>query len=163
MPCPKGIQSVTQPHANVYIRGQNCRCAQLHGLHDWQILIMSVRQRGTSLGVKTAVTIHQQATFRSHSLARDREAAKVTAACMFYCPYNYSLCTKKQNGQIGQGLCVKHVSRRSSHTCSSDKLFLAISMLWKCIRGKSATVAGRKTDKCISSRSESFCYLLLLQ
>ena len=49
-----------------------------------QILIMSVRQRGTSLGVKTAVTIHQQATFTSRSLARDREAAKVTGACMFY-------------------------------------------------------------------------------
>ena len=43
-----------------------------------QILIMSVRQRGTSLGVKTAVTIHQQATFTSRSLARDRKAAKVT-------------------------------------------------------------------------------------
>ena len=43
-----------------------------------QILIMSVRQRGTSLGVKTAVTIHQQAKFTSRSLARDREAAKVT-------------------------------------------------------------------------------------
>ena len=56
-----------------------------------QILIMSVRQRGTSLGVKTAVTIHQQATFTSRSLARDREAAKVTGACTFYCPYNYSL------------------------------------------------------------------------
>ena len=41
------------------------------------------------------------------------------------------------------------------YTCSSDKL-LAISMLWKCIRGKSATVAGRKTDKYISPRSESF-------
>ena len=39
---------------------------------------MSVRQRGTSLRVKTAVTIHQQATFTSRCLARDREAAKVT-------------------------------------------------------------------------------------
>ena len=37
-----------------------------------------------------------------------------------------------------------------------------ISMLWKCIRGKSATVAGRKTDECISPRSESFRYLLLV-
>ena len=124
-----------------------------------QILIKSIPQRGTSLEVKTAVTIHQQATFTSRSLARDREAAKVTGACMFYCPYNYSLCRNR----IGQCLCVKHVSRRSSHTCSSDKLLLAISMLWKCIRGKSATVAGRKTDKCISSKSESFRYLLLLQ
>ena len=42
MPCPKGIQSVTQPHTNVYIRGQKWKCVQLHGLHDWQILIMSV-------------------------------------------------------------------------------------------------------------------------
>ena len=57
-----------------------------------QILIMSVRQRGTSLGVETAVTIHQQATFTSRSLAR---AAKVTGACMFYCPYNYSLCRNR--------------------------------------------------------------------
>ena len=57
-----------------------------------QILIMSVRQRGTGLGVKTAVTIHQQATFSPRCLVRDREAAKVTGACMFYCPYNYSLC-----------------------------------------------------------------------
>ena len=50
-----------------------------------QILIMSVRQRGTSasLGVKTAVTIHQQATFTSRSLARDREAAKVTGHVCF--------------------------------------------------------------------------------
>ena len=38
-----------------------------------------------------------------------------------------------------------------------------ISMLWKCIHGKSATVAGRKTDKYISPRSKSFHYLLLLQ
>ena len=63
-----------------------------------QILIMSVRQRGTSLGVKTAVTIHQQAKFTSRSLARDREAAKVTGgggACMFYCPYNYLLCRNR--------------------------------------------------------------------
>ena len=45
-----------------------------------QLLITSVRLRGTSpsLRVKTAVTIHQQATFTSRSLARDREAAKVT-------------------------------------------------------------------------------------
>ena len=53
------------------------------------------------------------------------------------------------------GFMHKHVSRHSSHICSSDKL-LAISMLWKCIRGKSATVAGRKTDEYISPRSESF-------
>ena len=51
-----------------------------------QILIMSVRQRGTSLRVKTAVTIHQQATFTSRCLARDRDDAKVTGVCMFYCP-----------------------------------------------------------------------------
>ena len=60
-----------------------------------QILIMSVRQRGTSLRVKTALTIHQQATFTSRCLARDRDAAKVTGACMFYCPYNYSLCRNR--------------------------------------------------------------------
>ena len=36
-------------------------------------------------------------------------------------------------------------------------------MLWKCICGKSATVASWKTDKYISPRSERFCYLLLLQ
>ena len=69
----------------------------------------------------------------------------------------------EQNGLLGQGLCGKHVSRRSSHICSSEKLFLAISMLWKCICGKSATVAGRKTDECISPRSESFRYLILVQ
>ena len=80
--------------------------------------------------------------------------AKVIELRMFYCSFT---------GQIGQGLCVKHVSRRSSHTCSSEELFLAISMLWKCIRGKSATVAGRKTDKCIPPRSKSFRYLLLVQ
>ena len=51
-----------------------------------QILIMSVHQRGTSLRVKTAVTIHQQAMFTSRCLARDRDAAKVTGVCMFYCP-----------------------------------------------------------------------------
>ena len=45
---------------------------------EQMLLIMSVRQRGISLGVKTAVTIHQQATFTSRSLARDREAVKVT-------------------------------------------------------------------------------------
>ena len=139
-----------QPHANVYIRGQNWRCVQLHGLYDWQILIMSVRQRGTSLAwVKTAITIQQQATFTSRCLARDREAAKVMGMYVLL----------EQNGQIGQGLCVKRVSRRSSYTCSSDKLLLAISMLWKCIRGKSASVAGRKTDKYISPRSAtSFCF-----
>ena len=38
MPCPKGIQSVTQPRANVFICSQNWRCAQLHGLCDWIIL-----------------------------------------------------------------------------------------------------------------------------
>ena len=38
-----------------------------------------------------------------------------------------------------------------------------ISILWKSNCGKNATVAGRKTDECISPRSESFCYLLLLQ
>ena len=56
--CPKGIQSVTQPHANVYavkIEGvRSCMACMIE-----QILIMSVRQRATSLGVKTAVTIHQ--------------------------------------------------------------------------------------------------------
>ena len=62
MPYPKGIQSVTQPHANVYIAVKiegvrSCMACMIE-----QILIMSVRQRGTSLGVKTAVTIHQQAT-----------------------------------------------------------------------------------------------------
>ena len=71
---------------------------------------------------------------------------------------------ERNNGQTGQGLCVKHVSHRSNPTCSSSKeLFLAISMIRKCIRGKSATVAGRKTDEYISPRSESFRYLLLLQ
>ena len=48
-----------------------------------QILIMSVRQRGTSFRVKTAVTIHQQATFTSRCLARDRDAAKVTELHIF--------------------------------------------------------------------------------
>ena len=62
--------------------------------------------------------------------------AKVIELRMFYCSFT---------GQIGQGLCVKHVSRRSSHTCSSEELFLAISMLWKCIRGK-----------CYSSWSENW-------
>ena len=41
-------------------------------------------------------------------------------------------------------------------------LFSAVSMLWKCIHGKSASVADWKTDKCISPRSESsatsFCF-----
>ena len=34
VPCPRGIQSVTQPRAKVYICSQNQRCVQLHGLCD---------------------------------------------------------------------------------------------------------------------------------
>ena len=136
----------------------------MHGLHDWQILIMSVFFNEAIASPMSEDCCHDTSVNNVYIAAWQEivKPAKVIELRMFYCPFNYSLC-RTQGGQIGQGLCVKHVSRRSSPTCSSEKLFLAISMLWKCIRGKSASVADRKTDKCISPRSESFRYLLLLQ
>ena len=140
----------------------------MHGLHDWQILIIiiSLFQRGTSLAYELRLLPRYISKQRLHRcLARDREAGESDRRATYTC---FTVCSitryvEHNNGQIGQGLCVKHVSRRSSPTCSSEELFLAISMLWKCIRGKTATVAGRKTDEYISPRSESFRYFLLLQ
>ena len=59
MPCPKGIQSVTQPRANVYICSQNWRCAQLHGLCDWIMLSRNAtREVHSSLLVTSILCDH---------------------------------------------------------------------------------------------------------
>ena len=46
----------------------------------------------------------------------------VSYVCFIVRSIQITRCIEHNNGQIGQGLCVKHVSRRSSHTCSSEKL-----------------------------------------
>ena len=64
-----------------YIGGENWRCVQLHGLHDWivqQILILSVlHQGGTSLSYEWRQLPQYISKQRLHCcLARDREAGK---------------------------------------------------------------------------------------
>jgi len=127
----QGIQSVTQPHANVYICSQNWRCSQFHGLHDLQILIMSVFFNEAIASPMSEDCCHDTSVSNIYIAAWQEivKLAKVIQLCI-YVLLSVQLLAM-QNGQIGQGLCVKHVSHPSSHTCSSEKLFLAISMLWK--------------------------------
>ena len=95
-----------------------------------------------------------------HCLARDREASESNSyICFIVHTITRYVETTVRSTRV---LCVKHVSHRPSHMFRSEKLFLAISKLWKHIHGKSATVAGRKTDECISlpeakASAISFC------
>ena len=70
--------------------------------------------------------------------------------------------TQEQNGLIGHSLCVEPVSRRSSHSCSSENSSQQYLCCGNATVAKVLTVAGRKTDECISPRSEasatSFCF-----
>ena len=67
-------------------------------------------------------------------LARDCEAKSDRATCILV--HTTARYCRKQNSLIGQDSRIECVSHRSSQICSSEKLFLTISMMWKCIHGK---------------------------
>ena len=95
MPCPKGIQSVTQPHANVYICGKN-RCAQLHGLHDWQILTVSVFLNEAIASPMSEDCCHDASVSNMYVAAWQEIVKPAKVLRMFYCLFNYSLCRTQQ-------------------------------------------------------------------
>ena len=146
-----------QPHNHmlifIHLPGQNGRWVQLHGLHDWTNV--SLCQWGTSLAYEWRLLPRYISKQRFTSLlGKDHEAGESDS----YVCFAVLSITRYVRPERSGFMCKTCFLPFKPYLQLTETLLSNIYVYpWqKCYW------AGRKTDKCISPRSESFLYLLLL-